>query len=204
MMGRERVYDKKYAQIIVDNIITKEEITPYWKGALKGESVPWGVITRNIRRKYNSAYAERNVLHAKVSLFKYFAEKFDKDWKEYIDCNIQLIEKYGTDTTSGFLDVSIINNFCWSAILFHANNKKQVQTGIKWMEGVVRRGPLEDARWDTYANLLFKGGKTEEALLCEEKALKIAEEKKDERNSKTYFQTIAKMKRGEPTWVKGE
>ena len=70
------------------------------------------------------------------------------------------------------------------------------------MEGVVRRGPTEDFRIDTYANLLYKGGRKEEAIFWEEKALKVAIGNRDANSSKLYQLTIDKMKTGEPTWVK--
>jgi hypothetical protein len=49
---------------------------------------------------------------------------------------------------------------------------------------------------DTYANILYKMGKKDEAIAWEEKAAKL--ESEGERQS--YLQTIDKMKKGEKTW----
>lgn len=194
---------RNYGQAIIDNIIKKEELGENWDEMLRNNhnQVPWKKVYSNIERKYGEAYAERNVLEAKVSLYKYFTERDNKHWSDYIKYNIRLIERYGTDTTSGYIDVTVINNFCWDAIFLHSNDQIQIGEAIKLMEGVVRRAPNEDVRLDTYANLLYKARRQKEALVWEGKALMIAEEKKDEGNTKAYRETITKMTAGEPTWV---
>ena len=49
---------------------------------------------------------------------------------------------------------------------------------------------------DTYANILYKLGRTNEAIKVEEKALALA----DESDKKGYQDVIDKMKKGEKTW----
>ncbi|WP_316835500.1 hypothetical protein [Pedobacter nutrimenti] len=52
--------------------------------------------------------------------------------------------------------------------------------------------------WDTYANLLYKTGKTTQAIEWEEKAAKMKMGLPDE---KVYTETLDKMRKGLPTWV---
>jgi tetratricopeptide (TPR) repeat protein len=54
--------------------------------------------------------------------------------------------------------------------------------------------PEEGNYLDTYANLLYKLGRTEEALRYEEKAFALAP------NDKDITDNLSKMKKGEPTW----
>ena len=49
---------------------------------------------------------------------------------------------------------------------------------------------------DTYANLLYKLGKKDEAITWEQKALDLA----PEGEKKSYEETLDKMKKGEKTW----
>jgi hypothetical protein len=49
---------------------------------------------------------------------------------------------------------------------------------------------------DTYANILYKLGRKDEALEWENKAMSAA----SENDKKTYQETIDKMKTGEKTW----
>jgi hypothetical protein len=49
---------------------------------------------------------------------------------------------------------------------------------------------------DTYANILYKLGKKEEAISWEEKAVTLV----GEADKKSYQETLDKMKRGEKTW----
>jgi hypothetical protein len=54
----------------------------------------------------------------------------------------------------------------------------------------------EPGMMDTYANILYKLGRTNEAIKVEEKALALA----DESDKKGYQDVIDKMKKGEKTW----
>lgn len=191
-----------YAGRVSDNIITKEEIGPYWEKAVKENDINWEKISKVISSKYNKEVAYRTVLNSKVNLYKYFAEKHNRNWPEYIKYNIEKIQKYGTDTTSGFADAIELNNFAYGAVFLHSNDKQQIDVAIKIMAGVVRRRSNDEGHIDTYASLLYKAGRTREAIQWEEKAFKIAISKNsDESTIKMYENIIAKMKKGEVIWM---
>jgi len=191
-----------YAGLISNNVITKEEIGPYWEKAIKENDINWEKIFKIISNKYGKEVAHRVIINSKVNLYKYFAEKFNRNWPEYIKYNIEKIQKYGTDTTSGFSDAIELNNFVYGGIFLHSNDKEQIRVAIKWMAGVVRRRPNNEGHIDTYASLLYKADRRTEAINWEEKALKIAISKNsNESTIKMYENVVAKMKKGIPTWI---
>ncbi|THU34738.1 DUF255 domain-containing protein [Niastella caeni] len=179
---------KGLSQMITDYIITKEEIDPVMENINKSKTYPsWSRVTKRIKRKYGVIYAERNVLNAKVS----FYEKI-KSWKEYLKYAIKKQEKSGIDTAN----VSNVINTNYTAwmIFLHSSHKKQINIAIKWMESL-NMSTTNQAGWlDTYANLLYKAGRVEEALKWEEKALRMAPTDKD------IEEAFAKMKKGKKTW----
>lgn len=191
-----------YAERLVLNIIGFEEINPYYDSAVQNgsdDSINWKEIEKNIREKYNATYAERAVLTAKVSLYRDFANKNKKYWLPYIGSNIELIKKYEMDTTSTYVDATMLNGLAWD-VFVHSNDKKQLLFAINLMQGVIRRNPNHDGELDTYANLLYKIGRQEDAIQIETKALEIAAAKGDKENTEIFEQTLNKMKKGEPTW----
>lgn len=193
-----------YAEKLIRYIIKKEEIQPAIKKASKNNSyseINWAKIRSTIKQKYSIQYTKRCVLEGKVAAYSYDVLHNPKSWPKYIKYNIELIEKYKTDTTNGFSDATELNNFAYDGILLHSNNRRQILTAIRWMEGVVRRHPEEENNIDTYANLLHKAGRTEDALKWETKALEIALRKNSEDNISLYKQVIAKMKQKIPTWL---
>lgn len=78
------------------------------------------------------------------------------NWSGYAECVQELIDYYGFDNFR-----SDINNYSW-AIYEGADNKEVITTAIGWMEKVVLAEP-EYAYLDTYAALLYKAERYEEA-----------------------------------------
>jgi hypothetical protein len=129
------------------------------------------------------------------------------------------MEKYGTDTSS-LGDDFILNTIAYYIWKDLGPTKKPSEEVIKelnracvWMEGVVRRGEKATNEYveywqmyiDTYANLLYKAGRSEEAIKWEEFAiLKLKEtvksKSKVERLTKEYEGCLDKMKKGETIW----
>jgi thioredoxin-related protein len=181
---------KGFAQVVVNYIITKEEITPVIDAAKEGEDPNWGKGTKNIKKKYSAEYADQNILSAKVW---WYGKK--NIWSKYIMYSIEKVEKNVMDTTSWIAEDNL-NDLAWE-IFLHSNDKKQIKIGIKWMEALVGRNPKDATMLDTYANLLYKGGRTKEAMELEEKCIEIDPNNID---IKDFKEALAKMKKGERTW----
>jgi hypothetical protein len=129
------------------------------------------------------------------------------------------MEQFGSDTTNLGEDFKLNNAayLIWENVgktpqLSQESIKELTRTCV-WMEGVARRGAklTSDyvARWDhyidTYAMLLYKVGRTAEAIKWEEFAIaKMKETVKDEETVKNfstgYGNRLEKMRKNEPTW----
>ncbi|WP_217602356.1 DUF255 domain-containing protein [Chitinophaga sp. GbtcB8] len=181
-----------FAEKVVDRIILYEYIDPLVKAA-KGESEPdWTTFYTKLENKFNTTYADKALLTYRANW-----SLVNRNHHDYIKYFILKVEKYGTDTTNALMDATL-NNFAWH-VLMHSNDSAQINTVIGWMQRVAHRNcctPMSNI-WDTYANLLYKAGRRDEALFWETKALNnvISED-----FSQLYRTTINKIKRGEPTW----
>ena len=76
----------------------------------------------------------------------------------------------------------------------HCNDREILKRGQEWIE-LLLKGEPQNAAWiDTYANLLYKQGRTNEALIEESKAARLSPEQEDIKGN------YAKMILGLPTW----
>jgi thioredoxin-related protein len=181
-----------YAVRLIDFVIDKEEISPYWEAAVNEKGIDWGKINKSIKSKYSKDYANRIILNSKIILYKYLAGKNEKYWKDYLRYAIKKIENYRSDTTD-FWQENDLNVVAWYTFL-HSNDKKQLSAAISWMKAVTERHPTSDAYLDTYANLLYKAGRKQEAIAIEER---VYEKSKNE----GFKETLIKMKNDEATWT---
>jgi thioredoxin-related protein len=93
-----------------------------------------------------------------------------------------------------FLSADPLNTWAWM-VFERSSDMNVLTTALIWSDSCLKMSPSPNANYyDTYANLLYKIGRTQEAIEWEEKAISIAPS--DESLNKTYF----KMKKGEPTW----
>lgn len=162
-----------YAERTVDAIIAKEEVAPR---AEVTEPLPdWDAITKAVARKYTSAEAERVVAAAKA-----------QRWTD-------LQQLYAPKPS-----IFALNNLAWG-IFERSSDPEQLEAAIAWMKRALdeEKGPVHTAIIDTYANLLYKVGRVDEAITWQEKAL-AAEPDPSGRDG--LRKTLEKMKRGEPTW----
>ncbi len=159
-----------------------------------------GGLARKYKDKLRPEFIDENILTARVQALRILTRTDDKKWPEYIKYNIELIERYGTDTTNSYVDATVINNFVFNGIFLHGNDPEHYEKGLRWMEGVIRRNPKEANHIDTYANLLYKAGNNTEAIEWQTKAVELAKE------TQSIFlenleKNLEKMKKGEPTWT---
>ena len=198
---------KGYSRRVVDLIIQKELISPNVIPFRDSSGQPnWKDIARSISEKYNEDYCRRNILIVQSAFFKYRAEKYNTNWREYIKYEVDLIEYLSKDSSVVFGNSDLdINNFAFNAIFLHSSSRRIIQVALNWMKGVVLRNNGEYPNFlDTYANLLYKMGKKAEAIECEQKALAIAEKNKDDYNIKSCYNVISDMKANKPIWVLAE
>jgi thioredoxin-related protein len=190
---------KGFSQGVVDFIITKEEIDPVlWRDDIPiTENPDWKKMSLHIANKFSRGYAERTILGAQLRWYNY-----KKDWPALARYNIKKLERYGMDTAG--LGAAFLNDMIWEVIFLHSNDKAILAKGIRFMRILLKNTPNDLADIDTYANLLYKLGRTKESISLEKKAVEIENENaiRDKRiPDKVYQETLDKMIKGEPTWV---
>ncbi len=90
-----------------------------------------------------------------------------------------------------------MNSFAWS-VFENCDDAACVASALEWSKrSVTATGHKEPAFLDTYANLLYKTGKKDEAIDMENKAIALV----PEQEKAPYQAAIEKMKKGEKTWT---
>jgi len=136
------------------------------------------------------------MIESKVNWFIYLAseKKEDKYWPDYISARIAQVQRFRYDTMATL--ATTMNGICWD-IFQHGSDKMQLDTVAGWMKnlaGLNANSPVLYAYLDTYANLLYKAGNVQEALVWQKKAAALAPKAKD------IQEDYQKMQAGLPTW----
>jgi thioredoxin-related protein len=207
-----------YGQMVVAGVIRNEIIDTALKtptgmrstgGEVRKDAEPdWKLMFKMITEQYDTSYADENVLRAKAA---WYAEHHN--FANYAKYFTLLVQKYGAnmdantgdDCSPNFMDCDL-NGRCWT-IFKGTVDKDQIDAAILCMKGVLARykrtppGYVPESFIDTYANLLYKAGKTEEAIQQEQSIVDyLTAAKAPEANMGEFKSTIEKMKKGEPTW----
>jgi hypothetical protein len=109
------------------------------------------------------------------------------DWQQFVAAADEYVSKYGEH-----IRTEDLNQFAWKAFE-NINDKEALAKAAKWSELSVKQ-MQEPAYLDTYANLLYKCGRANEAIDIQQKAVTLSN------GNEEMKQTLEKMKRGEPTW----
>lgn len=174
-----------FVQGAIRGVIRKEEIdSRLWPNgkAIAGEP-DWNNLTKTIAEKYNSDYACYVILDSKIAWYG-----SHKNWKYYTKFLIEKVETYGSNGYPHFY-----NDNAW--IIFERSaNRKELYRALSWARRQVKADPTYSNYLDTYANILYKLGKKNEAMRWEKKARQLSPD------DPLYVETIRKMEKGEPTW----
>lgn len=107
------------------------------------------------------------------------------DWVAYFKAAKTLVDNYYSK------DASFLNNVSWT-IFEKIDDKKKTAEAEQWAEQSTKL-EARSYNMDTYANLLFKNGKVEEAIAAEKKALELA--KAGNEDTKAYEDVIAEFEK---------
>lgn len=177
----DAVLGQGVAEQQVMGIIMREEF--YKKVPQNAASVDWQKISSTIKDKY-PAYADEVIAKAKVVWYQNV-----KDWPSFKTAVSDYVDKYGSKVSANEL-----NNYAW-AIFQGCDDATCIQQALEWSKKSFADNN-EPGYIDTYANLLYKLGKKDEAISWETKAMNLA----PDGDKKGFQQTIDKMKSGEKTW----
>ena len=129
------------------------------------------------------AQADEIILRIDINI--YLAKR---DWPNFEKAITSYMKQYGQQMNN-----EDMNSIAWS--VFENCSDASCVSQILDISSQLKTS-TEPAFLDTYANLLYKTGKKEEAIAMEQKALEASPE-----NERSGFQsTIDKMKKGEKTW----
>ena len=165
----------------VMGIIMQEDIYPI---ILKKDAKPdWQVLSEKLEKKYPAQATE---LSSKAKVIFYQAKG---DWNNFASEIVGYMNKYGEKATSQEL-----NSYAW-AVFENCKDMTCVTQALDWSKRSFKDKDNE-MFMDTYANILHKMGKTQDAIVWEKKALALATGDQ----KKSYQETLDKMEKGEKTW----
>lgn len=203
----DRVMNQKgYAATVVDKTIFHEVVIPFMKEQNRNNSIAvtgmyvggrkqepdyseanWKELEKRIRHQFNRQYAHRNVIAARIEWYK--RHNNDEALFKY---SLLQFKQYPPSVPAD--KTNYINDIGWNAFL-HVRDKKMLTEITSYIQKEAEKSPKHFLLFDTYANLLYKLGKKEEAIVWEQKAIDVA----DRSVVEEYKIALEQMKRGEPT-----
>jgi thioredoxin-related protein len=208
----DKVMNKKgYAATQVDKCIQNFVVDPFLSNQYKNPEAKSGVTTINaatgvqvsnaalydetdwkklyqlIRKDFNNSYAKINVLQAKAIWY----EK-NSNWIAYTKASLKKFKKDPPDFDD-WLESGNVNDLGWNVFL-QIKDKDLINECITWMGKLVKKRQDWSDGLDTYANLLYKFGRNEEAIQWQEKAVNL------DPTDQWHQKALAQMKKGESTY----
>lgn len=151
----------------------------------------WGEIAKKLEQKYPDFNLDLALTSFEV---EYYAHK--KLWPETADAVYQLMTKYGDQVSD-----SDMNSIIWDDVVMHVGSPKILTAAQKIMSDILKNS-FKAIYVDTYANILYKLGKRDEALTWETKAIETSIKNNGDPSDLNDFKTnLAKMQQGQPTWA---
>lgn len=191
------IYDNPIlADLWIDNILKTEYISPAIKQAWNSKREPnWKVISVTLLKKTDVKHAENILIDSKHIWYCAI-----KDWDKACDYEIMRFKRKDLKKLQEDQVCAELNTIAWT-LFSYSFNKKQLEQGLAWInEALVLEGNNNKPRadhTDTKANLLYKLGRTKEALIAQEQALALSP------NYRAIKDALEKMKQGKPTWEIG-
>jgi thioredoxin-related protein len=177
VLGKQKVND------VLGGIILQEEVYPY----LKKPNVNLDSLVAIAKSKYPTVDIGQSADLLQVQFYQGAG-----NWPKFQSAVLSYMRKYGKEANGGML-----NSFAWS-VFENCKDAECVAEALSWSKrSIEETQSKEPAFLDTYANLLYKIGKKEEAILTEQKAIALVSEKE----KGPYQVTLDKMQKGEKTWV---
>jgi thiol-disulfide isomerase/thioredoxin len=180
----DAVLGKGKSAKVLGGVILQEEIYPHLRKATANLDSLIGVA----KAKYPTVDLNKSTELLQVQFYQN-----TKNWPKFQSSVLAYMKKYGTE-----VDGSMLNSFAWT-VFENCEDAECVASAMAWSKRSVEdTKSKEPAFLDTYANLLYKMGKKDEAIAMQKQAIALvpAAEKA------TYEATLDKMQKGEKTWDK--
>ncbi|NLR66843.1 thioredoxin fold domain-containing protein [Chitinophaga varians] len=192
-----RVAVKGFSHQLLDYLITRDVVKPKLEGKTRNNrpatKSTWRSIKKEIENTWDIQTADRVIEKNKTI---WYTQK--KDWKKLIKLKMKTFDdsSFITDSWKAYE----VNEFVWNVVFKHSKNVNTLKKASQYMKQITKQYPENHAAIDTYANVLYKLGKKEEALSTEKKALYIAEKSMLNEDANVYKETIKKIELNIPTW----
>jgi len=175
----DKVLGPGFANMKVRNIFANEVPT-----RKPGDNRPpdWTALHKKIAAKLP---AEADELTARVKITYYMGKK---DFPDFEKAMVAYMKTYNDKISDGEL-----NNIAWS-VFQNCPDMTCVSDVLDWSKRL--KDNTDPTLVDTYANILYKLGKKDDAIALETKAMSLA----GDTDKASFQQTIDKMRRGEKTW----
>jgi len=184
--------NKGWANSQVEQIVIREEME---NKLLKNKqpifaNPDWNQIRSVINKKYKKIDAQHLLLDYQIRYYRFY----DLNWRLWAVYKNKKIKSY-PPKTAGLEIYSELNVYgAWDAFL-NCNDKRILTKALKWIDIALQADEENKATYlDTKANLLYKLGKVEQAIIMEQKATKID-------SIHSFNIIVIKMKNGEPTYL---
>lgn len=174
------------AENITKRIILYEEIVPVLfnrQAPIAGEP-NWNGLLASLKAKYPTK-AEEIMAYSKVVFYMNRGQ-----WSDFGPAVVAFMKTYGDKVSQGDM-----NEYAWT-VFQNCSDETCLKNALEWSKKSFAK---EDnpAYIDTYANILYRLGRTQEAIEWETKAMALVN---NEQEKKSFQQTIDKMKAGQKTW----
>ena len=185
--------DPRYSDRLINSVIYEGIVAPAIALSLETHSEPrWAKLKKTINREYAAEYAEKNIILGKVSFYK-----SAKEWQKYAKYLVVRFKKAGIinyPPNSGTF--STLNNLAFE-VFTYSSKRGELKMALAWVNRALSMGQSSHPSpfaLDTKANLLYKLGKSKEAISIETECVKLAPANKEIQNN------LEKMTTGVPTW----
>lgn len=175
----DAVKGKGAASAKLVGIIQQEEVFPLFFKA--GAATPdWTALGNRLETQYPAVSKEV------LSLSQVMYYKVKKDWGNFQTAVVAYMQKYGSSANAMQL-----NDFAWT-VFENCKDMKCLGDALEWSKRSLESN--DPSYMDTYANILYKLGRKNEAIEWEERAIASSN------NDPELATTLEKMKKGEKTW----
>jgi hypothetical protein len=151
----------------------------------------WHTVTKVINREIIGFDLQQILLEEEA---RFYAIK--KVWSKCARASFSLMKRFGDQ-----LGQRAINHIGWDYAFEHFDNKRVLLETLKWMKYYIDLDQKRQESIDTYANLLYKIGRRNEAVAWEQKAIALAENNRNFPQEVRQFKiALENMESGIPTW----
>ena len=182
----DAVLGKGVAENQVNRIIFYEVVVPvlFNKYAPIAGEPNWNKLKDSIQAKYPTK-ADEVLAYSKVLFYLN-----RQQWNDFGPAIVAYMKSYGEN-----LSQSDLNEYAWT-VFQNCSDETCLKNALEWSKRSFEK-EQNPAYMDTYANILYRLGRKDEAIEWEQKALSLVTTENDK---KGYQQTIDKMKSGQKTW----